>query len=95
MKTLGVAQMQAGVNNNNILHSASTVSEKGNPYISSERLQREHPLKFGLKRKSYNTHLSTQMEPKSPRFDAIAASNDESAGGPSNIIISEAEENSA
>ena len=83
--------MQAGVNNN-ILHSASTVSEKANPYISSERLQRDHPLKFGLKRKSYNTHLSTQMEPKSPRFDNIA-SNDDSAA-PSNIIISEADETS-
>ena len=54
-----------------MLHSGTTVSESGNPYISSERLHRDHPLKFGLKKKSYNTHLSSQMEPRSPRLDNI------------------------
>ena len=50
-------------------------------------------MKFGLKKKSYNTHLSGQMEARSPRLDNIA-SGDESMPN-TNLIISEADENSA
>ena len=81
--------MPAGAGSS-MLHSGMAVSESGNPYISSERLHREHPLKFGLKKKSYNTHLSSQMEPRSPRLDNIG-SRDESL--PSNLVITEADEN--
>ena len=68
------------------------MSEFGNPYISSERLPRDHPLKFGLKKKSYNTHLSGQMEPRSPKLNNIT-SGDESM--PNNLIISEVDEMAA
>ena len=44
-----------------------------NPYISSERLNREPPLKFGLRRKSYNEHLSSHMEARSPNLDCIGS----------------------
>ena len=89
LKTLGTAQIHAAIGNN-VLQSATTVSDAGNPYISSERLHREHPLKFGLKKKSYNTHLSSQMEARSPRLDNIASGEDSNQ-----VMISEADENSA
>lgn len=44
-----------------------------NPYISSERLNREPPLKFGLRRKSYNEHLTSNMEARSPNLDCIGS----------------------
>ena len=80
--------MQAALGSN-VLQSATTVSEAGNPYISSERLPRDNPLKFGLKKNHYNTHLSSQMEPRSPKLDNIA-SGDENM--PANPIITEADE---
>ena len=67
----------------------------GNPYISTERLNREHPLKFGLRKKSYNTHLSSQMEARSPKFDGIAGSESGAAEGPTNLILSGHEHESA
>ena len=53
----------------------------GNPYISSERLNREHPLKFGLGKKSFNTHLSSNMEVKSPRLEKMMSKKSELSPG--------------
>jgi hypothetical protein len=57
----------------------------GNPYISSERISRENPLKYGLRKKSYNTHLSSQMEARSSNFDRIKSGKDFS--GVTNLIV--------
>ena len=56
----------------------NNVSEHcGNPYISSERINRDRlqgPLKFGLRRTSFNSHLSSQMQVRSPNVLINSAS---------------------
>lgn len=52
--------------------SSATSERNGIPNISSERLKGEHPLKFGLGKKSFNTHLSSHMEVRSPNLGKLA-----------------------
>lgn len=89
MKTLGAAQLQ-----NEILQAGNVSERDFNPYISSERLVKDHPLKFGLKKTSFNTHLSTKME-TSPKIENLT----QSPGAafeehmPTNLIIADADHN--
>ena len=66
MKTLGPNQL----NKNGIF--TSNASERGNPYLSSERLSREHPVRFGLRKKTHGTHLTGKMQVSSPIQDNLS-----------------------